>query len=71
MCVDVRACWAASNRERQEDTVILRMVDGAKIEMLKAAITDVIPATEEERKKAEKEERPSSAKRAEIEDINQ
>ncbi len=28
----------------QENTVVLRMVDGAKIEMLKGAITDVKPA---------------------------
>lgn len=38
-----------------EQTIILRMVDGAKIEMLKAAITDVTPATEEDLKKVEKE----------------
>jgi len=31
----------------QEQTVILKMVDGAKIEMLKAAITDVQPSAEE------------------------
>ncbi len=31
----------------QEQTVILKMVDGAKIEVLKAAITDVQPGTEE------------------------
>ena len=31
----------------QEQTVILRMVDGAKIEILKAAITDVQPGVEE------------------------
>ena len=30
-----------------DQTVILKMVDGAKIEMLKAAITDVQPASEE------------------------
>jgi preprotein translocase subunit YajC len=40
----------------QETTVILRMVDGAKIEVLKAAITDVQPGTEEDVKKAEKED---------------
>ncbi|MBF8263302.1 MAG: yajC [Parachlamydiales bacterium] len=34
----------------QEQTVILKMVDGAKIEMLKAAITDVQPGTEESEK---------------------
>lgn len=32
----------------QEHTVILKMVDGAKIEVLKAAVTDVQPSTEEE-----------------------
>lgn len=32
----------------QEHSVILRMVEGAKIEVLKAAITDVQPATESE-----------------------
>ena len=31
----------------QEHTVILRMIEGAKIEVLKAAITDVQPGTEE------------------------
>lgn len=31
----------------QEQTVILKMVDGAKIEFLKAAITDVQSSTEE------------------------
>jgi preprotein translocase subunit YajC len=31
----------------QEQTVVLKMVDGAKIEMLKAAITDVQPSSEE------------------------
>jgi len=35
----------------QENTVILKMVDGAKIEMLKAAITDVQPASSEESSK--------------------
>lgn len=30
-----------------EQTVILKMVDGAKIEMMKAAITDVQPGSEE------------------------
>ena len=32
----------------QDHTVILKMVDGAKIEMLKAAITDVQASSEEE-----------------------
>ena len=37
----------------QDQTVILKMVDGAKIEVLKAAITDVHPASEEESRKVE------------------
>lgn len=41
----------------QENTVILKMYDGAKIEVLKMAISDVIPGTEEDVKKAEKEEK--------------
>ena len=41
----------------QEQTVILKMYDGAKIEVLKGAITDVIPGTEEDVKKAEKEDK--------------
>ena len=40
----------------KDNSVILRMVDGAKIEILKVAITDVQPGTEEELKKVEKEE---------------
>jgi preprotein translocase subunit YajC len=31
----------------QENSVILKMVDGSKIEMLKAAVSDVQPGTEE------------------------
>lgn len=38
-----------------ENTVILKMYDGAKIEVLKAAISDVVPGSEEDAKKAEKE----------------
>jgi preprotein translocase subunit YajC len=38
------------------DTVVVRMVDGNRIEFLKAAISDVKPATEEEARKIEKEE---------------
>jgi len=37
----------------KETTVILKMVDNAKIEVLKAAITDVQPSTEDDVKKAE------------------
>lgn len=33
----------------QEQTVILKMVDGAKIEVLKAAISDVQPAASQEK----------------------
>lgn len=51
----------------QDNSVILKMFDGSKIEFLKAAITDVIPGTEEDVKKADKEER-SSAKKEELED---
>lgn len=40
----------------QENTVILKMYDGAKIEFLKAAINEVSPGTEEDAKKVEKEE---------------
>ncbi len=40
----------------KETSVILRMVDGAKIEVLKSAITDVQPGSEEDLKKVEKEE---------------
>lgn len=32
----------------QDQTIILKMIDGAKIEILKGAITDVKPASEEE-----------------------
>ena len=31
----------------QDNTVVLKMVDGSKIEILKAAISDVQPGTEE------------------------
>ena len=35
----------------QDSTVILRMYDGSKIEVLKNAITEIIPSTEEEVKR--------------------
>lgn len=41
----------------QEQTVILKMYDGSKIEVLKQAINEVIPGNDEDAKKAEKEER--------------
>ena len=37
----------------QEQTIILKMVDGSKIEMLKAAITDVQPSATVEKPKVE------------------
>lgn len=49
----------------QEQTVILKMYDGAKIEVLKGAITDVLPGSDDDEKKAEKEDR-SSSKRVDI-----
>lgn len=36
-----------------DQTVVLKMIDGAKIEMLKAAITDVQPSSDEESRKSE------------------
>lgn len=44
----------------QEQSVILKMYDGSKIEVLKGAITDVTPGNEDDAKKAEKEDRPVS-----------
>lgn len=40
----------------QEQTIILKMYDGAKIEVVKGAITDVLPGSEEDAKKAEKDD---------------
>jgi preprotein translocase subunit YajC len=40
----------------QEQTVILKMYDGSKIEVVKGAITDVVSGSEEDAKKAEKED---------------
>jgi preprotein translocase subunit YajC len=37
----------------QESSVILKMVDGSKIEVLKAAITEIQPGSEEEAKTVE------------------
>lgn len=41
----------------EDQTVILRMYDGSKIEVVKAAITDVVPGSQEDTKKAEKEDK--------------
>ncbi len=40
----------------QDETLILKMYDGSKIEVLKVAINDVIPGTEEDAKKADRDE---------------
>lgn len=53
----------------QDQTVILKMYDGSKIEVLKGAITDVLPGTEEDAKKAEKEERSGSSLKRSDEDF--
>lgn len=39
----------------QDQTVILTMVDGSKVEFLKGAITDVMPASVEDKKEENKE----------------
>lgn len=41
--------------QMKENTVILRMVDGAKIEVVKGAISEVTPVSEEEAKALEKD----------------
>jgi preprotein translocase subunit YajC len=46
----------------QENTVILKMIDGAKIEVLKAAISDVQPGSEEEAKTVDLEPAESTQK---------
>lgn len=45
----------------QEQTVILKMYDGSKIEVLKGAISEVTPGSEDDIKKAEKEDRAIEA----------
>lgn len=40
----------------QEHTVVLKMIDGSKIEFLKAAITDVLPAEQGESPSVEKDD---------------
>jgi preprotein translocase subunit YajC len=39
----------------QENTVIIKLYDGAKMEVLKGAITEVTPGSEDDVKKAEKD----------------
>jgi preprotein translocase subunit YajC len=41
----------------QDQTVILKMYDGSKIEVLKGAVTDVLPGTDDDVKKAEKDDK--------------
>ena len=52
----------------QENTVILRMVDGSKIEFLKMAVSDVAPGSEEDAAKADKEDR-SLSKKTDLSDL--
>lgn len=40
----------------QEHTVVLKMIDGSKIEFLKAAVTDVMPAEQGESPSVEKDD---------------
>lgn len=51
----------------QDQTVILKMYDGAQIEVLKGAITDVASGTDEDAKKAEKADKSASSKRTDNE----
>jgi preprotein translocase subunit YajC len=53
----------------QDQTIILKMYDGSKIEVLKGAITDVLPGSEEDAKKAEKDDKGGSSKKADINDL--
>lgn len=46
----------------QEQTVILKMYDGSKIEVLKAAISEVMAGSEEDANKAEKDDTTLEAK---------
>lgn len=41
----------------QEQTIILKMYDGSKIEVLKAAISEVMPGSDEDAKKADKDDK--------------
>lgn len=54
----------------QEQTVILKMYDGSKIEVLKAAITDVLPETEADKEKEKNETTGTSSKRIEISELD-
>lgn len=54
----------------QEQTVILKMYDGSKIEVLKAAITDVLPETEADKEKEKNDSTGTPSKRIEISEID-
>jgi preprotein translocase subunit YajC len=65
----VTAMGILGNVVRVEDqTVILKMYDGSKIQVLKGAITDVQPGTEEDAKKADKDDRNTSKRIIDIND---
>jgi preprotein translocase subunit YajC len=53
----------------QEHTIIVRMVDGSKIEFIKAAISDVQPGSDEDAKKADKDDRSMPSKKTDISEI--
>lgn len=46
----------------QDQTVILKMYDGSKVEFVKGAITEILPGTDEDAKKADKEDKNLSKK---------
>lgn len=46
----------------QDQTVVIKLYDGAKMEVLKGAITEVIPESDEEGKKTEIEDKTASKK---------
>lgn len=51
----------------QDNTLILKMYDGSKIQILTAAVTDVMSGTDEDRRKAEKEDKEDSGNGKKIE----
>lgn len=51
----------------QDETLILKMYDGSKIEVLKVAVSDVVPGTDDDAKKADRDEK----KLIEITDIKE
>ena len=55
----------------QEHTVILKMVDGSKIEVLKGAINEIVPGTEDDEKRADKEDERLKSKKVDISDVEE